>query len=135
MLWRLCYKRVRWRRAAIFLTSGAAVGRIDYADGGDFTEVDWQKLVETRQITPMLLAEMNTEQPAKPTSSSRLQQELANYDYVVGRGDILNITVWDHPELTIPAGSMRALAEAGNWHNDGTIFTPTSAKSKSPVCG
>lgn len=112
-------------------SGSSLLGESDYADGGDFTEVDWQKLVETRQITPMLLAEMNVNNKAKPQTSSRLQQELANYDYVVGRGDILNITVWDHPELTIPAGSMRAPDEAGNWvHNDGTIFYPYVGKIK-----
>ncbi|MDN7124503.1 polysaccharide biosynthesis/export family protein [Pseudidiomarina sp. 1APP75-32.1] len=90
----------------------------------EFSEAELSKLVDTYQISPMLLAEMQTK-PSKPAFNSALEQARSNYDYTVGRGDILNITVWNHPELTIPAGSMRSAEEAGNWvHNDGTIFYP-----------
>lgn len=47
------------------------------------------------------------------------------WTYRVGSGDILDIVVWDHPELTMPAGERRTPQESGlKVKADGTFFYP-----------
>lgn len=84
--------------------------------------------VNVRLISPSLLAELKASEPAAQTNK-QLDQKIGDYAYSIGRGDILNITVWDHPELTIPAGQFRSAGESGNVvHSDGSIFYPYIGK-------
>lgn len=94
-------------------------------DQDEDKSIDLESMVNIRTISPRLLQEMGVEPAAQPVFNRELEAQIHSYDYEVNRGDVLNITVWDHPELTIPAGGDRSPSEAGNWvHSDGTIFYP-----------
>lgn len=82
-------------------------------------------VVNLYPLTAQSVSRYQVKEHSIPQSNPELDTEIAKYQYKVGIGDILNITIWDHPELTIPAGSYRSASEAGNWvHADGTIFYP-----------
>lgn len=80
-------------------------------------------MVEMVQITPKLIAQ---DQAVK--NGAAIPQELLNYtpeNYRIGANDALFITVWDHPELTIPGGQQQpSSANARVVRDDGTLFYP-----------
>lgn len=84
--------------------------------------------VELVQITPELVA------TSRVTASAAIPAELQNYrpeSYRISPGDTLIVTVWDHPELTTPAGSQQQTLVNGRLvYPDGTLFYPYAGTIK-----
>ena len=116
----------------LFLLSGCSIVPGTHISTSQFSNhSDGQNLaVDLVPISAALIKEIKIKnKQSEAQYDSALQQKISQYTYKVGVGDVLNITVWDHPELTIPAGQFRSAGETGNVvHPDGTIFYPYVGK-------
>ncbi|MBL4900703.1 MAG: polysaccharide biosynthesis/export family protein [Colwellia sp.] len=111
---------------ACTLVPGGHINKGELAN--DDEAFDISPLVNTIFITPKVL---NAIKETEPTASHNpaLENEIANYSYLVGIGDVLSIVVYDHPELTMPAGQFQSPEEAGNLVDaQGKVFYPYIGK-------
>ena len=89
--------------------------------------------VEVVPITASLISSQRSEiaDGAEREETAEVPPSQEDGQYRLGVGDILSITVWDHPELTIPAGEYRAAETAGHQiAKNGSIFYPYIGRVK-----
>lgn len=106
--------------------SGCALApgqRMELGDGWQSGQSDLSKSVAVHEITPKTIIQL--EQSRK--SSDRLPATLLAFqpeEYRIAAGDTLAITVWDHPELTTPAGQYTSDPNTRLVRPDGTFYYP-----------
>lgn len=61
-------------------------------------------------------------------AKSERQNKVEIYDYYVGVQDVLLVTVWNHPEINNPGGSVNAAVSGRVINEDGTFFFPYAGK-------
>ena len=79
------------------------------------------------RVTPITLDLLNRMEDEYQSQARQFVKEFAAKPegYVIGNGDVLQIIVWDHPELTIPAGGFRDAETSGQQvGDDGYLYYP-----------
>ncbi|MEK6787328.1 MAG: polysaccharide biosynthesis/export family protein [Pseudomonadota bacterium] len=112
--------------AAVMALSGCALSpgqRLDLGDGWQSGQADLEQSVVVREITPKTIIQLEQAHQL----NDRLPAALLDFrpdDYRISAGDALSITVWDHPELTTPAGQYVADPNSRLVRPDGTFYYP-----------
>jgi polysaccharide export outer membrane protein len=119
----------KWSVAGLLLATallgGCALAPGQHMDTGALkdNDSDLGSRVDLVQITPKLIA---MDQAA--ATQATVPPALLDYKppvYHIGPGDTLYITVWDHPELTAPAGPQQQIYANGRLvRPDGTLYYP-----------
>lgn len=100
-------------------------GPTSQADQTALEEVDGQAPPRIIPVTPRLLLEQAMSRQALDQGISPLMRGNAPAAYRVGPQDVLNVLVWDHPELSNPMGNFQDIQSMGRLvREDGTIFFP-----------
>ena len=115
-----------WGRTAIILAA-AMLNACAMAPGMTMSEPARVPEGEVVRVSPITIDLLNRMEVARESEVRQVTEEFTAIPqgYVLGIGDVLQITVWDHPELTIPAGSFRNAEEAGQQiGDDGYLYYP-----------
>jgi polysaccharide export outer membrane protein len=76
-------------------------------------------------ISPELVASLSRQLESERALIPDPQANTPLRPYTIAPYDVLQVTVWDHPELTTPTGQFRSPEENGNQVGpDGTVFYP-----------
>lgn len=93
----------------------------DLADRADIFSINAQSLSELRSEQQ---AAMAVQRQAVAASERGKQEGTPTYQYHLAAQDVLNITVWNHPELNNPAGQLSSDLAGRPINDEGYFFYP-----------
>lgn len=115
-----------WGRTGTVLVA-AMLGACAMAPGMKMTEPAEVPGGDVVRVQPITLELINRMEAAELVKVRRVAEEFTAIPqgYDIGVGDVLQIIVWDHPELTTPAGQFRDAETSGQQvGDDGYLFYP-----------
>ena len=115
-----------WGRAAIILAA-AMLNACAMAPGMTMSEPAKLPEGQSIRVLPITIDLLNRMEAEHELQVRQVAEEFTavSQGYVIGNGDVLQIIVWDHPELTIPAGSFRDAETSGQQiGDDGYLYYP-----------
>jgi polysaccharide export outer membrane protein len=99
------------------MKEGEAVARGRVSTGDEYFRVE--------EISPELISSLSRQLASERFLVPDPQANVPPRPYTIAPYDVLQVTVWDHPELTTPTGQFRSPEENGNQVGaDGTVFYP-----------
>ncbi len=115
-----------WCKTGILLVA-AMTSACVIAPGMKMTEPAKVPEGQVIRVTPITLDLVKYMDATHQSAVRKVAEEFSVQDpqYLIGSGDVLQITVWEHPELTIPLGSFRDPASSGQQVGaDGFLYYP-----------
>jgi polysaccharide export outer membrane protein len=110
------------------LFSGCALApgmKMDEAGAVERGRAAQQAEFKVEPITPELVTSLSRQLERERALAPDPQANTPPRPYTIAPYDVLQVTVWDHPELTTPTGQFRSPEENGNQVGpDGTVFYP-----------
>lgn len=124
--------------AVIVLVSGCDLANTSFPVDAEGSEKPVEELATNVKVVRLTAENINQFNRKRNLAGSRTTVASGEmWNYRIGVGDVLDVVVWDHPDLTMPAGDRRTPLESGlRVQSDGTFFYPhvgqVTARGRTP---